>query len=141
MKKEEFPTFLNEQPTVVLGRTSRELLIMLCGCVAGYVLYEYIGDLSASALWGILSIVISCIPAVLAIAVALIYIGKRPLEEWFAAWAVYALSPKIYLYKPIMDSPKDELQAAKTKQSPRKITKNQKIQRMVNPGDENFEAE
>jgi hypothetical protein len=36
VQKEEFPTFLNEQPTIIFGRTGRELLIIVCGIVTGY---------------------------------------------------------------------------------------------------------
>jgi hypothetical protein len=39
MKKEEFPTFLNEQPTVVFGRTTRELLIISIGLAGGYLIW------------------------------------------------------------------------------------------------------
>ncbi len=39
MKKEEFPTFLNEQPTVVFGRTTRELLVILVGLTGAYLVW------------------------------------------------------------------------------------------------------
>jgi len=45
MKKEEFPTFLNEQPTVVFGRTTRELLVILVGLTGAYLVWTNIGAL------------------------------------------------------------------------------------------------
>jgi len=39
MNKEEFPTFLNEQPKVIFGRTGRELLIIVLGIIGAYTLW------------------------------------------------------------------------------------------------------
>ena len=49
MQKEEFPTFLNEQPTIIFGRTGRELLIIVCGIVGASALAAAAADATTSA--------------------------------------------------------------------------------------------
>ncbi len=100
MNKEEFPTFLNEQPTVIFGRTGRELLIMVCGIVAGYTLWGNIHTLLKDPWWFILSLVLSILPVLLAIIIALIPVANRPLEEWAICWFLYKSMPRTFLYKP-----------------------------------------
>ena len=107
MKKEEFPTFLNEQPTVIFGRTARELLIIACGCVAGYTVWPHATALLPGAGGVVLGIACAGIPALLSLVVALISIGNRSMEEWLFCWLTYVLIPKIYLYKPLEESVED----------------------------------
>jgi hypothetical protein len=104
VKKEEFPTFLNEQPTVIFGRTARELLIIACGCLVGYTVWPHATALLPGAGGVLLGIVCAGIPALLSLAVALIAIANRPMEEWFFCWLTYVLIPKLYLYKPLEES-------------------------------------
>jgi hypothetical protein len=101
MKKEEFPTFLNEKPTVIFGRTERELLIMACGIVAGYVVWQNLSKLIPGIAGALLAGVLAAFCVVLSIVDALVSIGGRPLEEWFFCWLFYVLVPKVYLYKPL----------------------------------------
>ncbi len=100
MKKEEFPTFLNEQPTVIFGRTERELLIMACGIVVGYTAWQHLKGLIPGIGGEALAIVLAALLVALSIVVALVSVGKRPLEEWFFCWLLYVMVPKVYLYKP-----------------------------------------
>jgi cobalamin biosynthesis protein CobD/CbiB len=103
MKKEEIPTFLNEQPTIIFGRTGRELLIIICGIVAGYAVWNSVQTFVSGIGGRLLSGVLAAIPAILSLIVALMSIGDRPLEEWFFVWLLYVCIPKIYLYKPLED--------------------------------------
>lgn len=103
MKKEEFPTFLNEQPSVIFGRTERELLIMACGIVLGYTTWQNLKGLIPGVGGEALAIVLALLLVALSIVVALVSIGKRPLEEWFFCWLLYVMVPKVYLYKPLED--------------------------------------
>jgi hypothetical protein len=102
MKKEEFPTFLNEQPTVVFGRTTRELLVILIGLTGAYVVWTNMGlflgsDIGALVIKGLFSTV----PVIGSLIVAFVKIASRPLEEWAAIGVFYFLTPKVYLYMPL----------------------------------------
>jgi hypothetical protein len=109
MKKEEFPTFLNEQPTIIFNRTGRELLIILIGLGFGYLTWtslsgfmdDLLGDVIASNI--IKGILAACVVAASGV-VALVKIATRPLEEWGLAWVFYTLIPKVYFYMPEEES-------------------------------------
>lgn len=120
MQKEEIPTFLNEQPKVIFGRTGRELLIIVCGIVGGYTLWGSISTLLPGVWWDIASVIIACIPALLALVVAMVPIAERPLEEWAMCWLLYIGMPRVFIYKPLDDdaeeSPKLAEAQKKTKQ-------------------------
>ena len=98
MKKEEFPTFLNEQPTVVFGRTGRELLILASGLSAGYSIWQNISKTVVGPGGIVLGIAIAAIPVIIAAVVALVSIAGRPLEEWFFVSVLYAFMPKLFIY-------------------------------------------
>jgi hypothetical protein len=100
MKKEEFPTFLNEQPKVIFGRTGRELLIMACGIIGGYTLWGNIHHLMKDPWWSVVSLVLAILPALFALVIALMPVADRPLEEWAICWLLYISMPRSYLYKP-----------------------------------------
>lgn len=102
MKKEEFPTFLNQRPAIVFGRTGRELLILTIGLTLGYLSWL---DISSSLtgsqiLTDVIKIIIAAIFVVGAAVVAFIKIATRPLEEWALVWVFYAFIPKIFIYMP-----------------------------------------
>jgi hypothetical protein len=102
MQKEEFPTFLNEQPTVVFGRTSRELMIMAIGITLGYLCWMRLSLILAETSIGImiLKAIISALPMIGSVVIALVSIAGRPLEEWAFAGLFYFLIPKVYIYMP-----------------------------------------
>ncbi len=105
MNKEEFPTFLNEQPQVIFGRTGRQLLIIACGIVGGYVLWGNIHTMLKEPWWIILSLVLAILPALFAFVVALVPVADRSLEEWAMCWFLYICMPRIYLYEPREEDP------------------------------------
>jgi hypothetical protein len=100
MQKEEFPTFLNEQATVIFGRTTRELLWIVIGAVAGYQVWGMIHSVLPGGLGMALGITLGIVIALIAFVIALLPVGGRSLEEWIAVWIMYVIMPKIYLYKP-----------------------------------------
>lgn len=104
MKKEEFPTFLNEQPTVVFGRTARELLVFVAGVLLGYVVWSSMADLVPGPAWMVFTGIMTAVPIVISVIVALFPVAQRPLEEWFLVLLFYVAVPKVYLYKPIEDT-------------------------------------
>ena len=110
MKKEEFPTFLNEQPAVIFGRTARELLIIIVGLSTGYLLSQSVGNaIAGSETAGIaLKVAIAAIPLTLSVIVAFAKVATRPLEEWGLVWLFYSLIPKVYLYMPFEEDATDE---------------------------------
>lgn len=111
MKKEEFPTFLNEQPTVVFGRTTRELLVILVGLTGAYLVWTNFGafflpgsDIGVLIIKGLLS----AVPLIGSLVVAFVKIASRPLEEWAAVGLFYLLTPKVYLYMPLEEPGENE---------------------------------
>jgi len=102
MKKEEFPTFLNEQPTVVFGRTTRELLIIIIGLSCGYLFWHYLHSLIHSTGIGaiVLTAILTAIPIVISLIVAFVKIAARPLEEWAVVGLSYLVVPKVFYYIP-----------------------------------------
>jgi hypothetical protein len=110
MKKEEFPTFLNEQPTVVFGRTTRELLIILVGLTGAYVVWSNLGALIPGPVIAVVFIkgLFALVPLVGSIIVAFVKIASRPLEEWAAIGVFYFLTPKVYLYMPLEEPTESE---------------------------------
>src|SRR5262245_25609964 len=99
MKKEEFPTFLNEQPKVIFGRTARELLITVLGAAGSYTLWQSIGNLRTEGWWGPFCIIVCGLLFLSSIILPIINIGTRPLEVWAMAWVSYMLIPKVYIYQ------------------------------------------
>jgi hypothetical protein len=110
MKKEEFPTFLNEQPTVVFGRTTRELLVILVGLTGAYLVWTNAGALIPGPDIGVMLIkgLFSTVPLIGSIIVAFVKIASRPLEEWAAIGVFYFLTPKVYLYMPLEEAGENE---------------------------------
>ena len=110
MKKEEFPTFLNEQPTVVFGRTTRELLIILIGLTGAYLVWTNVGALIPGPDIGVMFIkgLLAIVPLIGSILVAFVKIASRPLEEWAAIGIFYFLTPKVYLYMPLEEPAEEE---------------------------------
>jgi hypothetical protein len=105
MKKEEFPTFLNEQPTVVFGRTTRELLVILVGLTGAYLVWTNMGLVLGSGIGAlIVKGLFSTVPVIGSIIVAFVKIASRPLEEWAAIGVFYFLTPKVYLYMPLEET-------------------------------------
>ncbi len=102
MKKEEFPTFLNEQPTIVFGRTGRELLIIVCGLFAGFKVWGDLSVLLPGVAGNFLGIVLGSGVILAFLVLALVKAGYRHLEEWIFAWFLFATGPKVYLYKPVV---------------------------------------
>jgi hypothetical protein len=100
VKKEDFPTFLNEQPTVIFGRTVRELLWIVCGIVCSYQVWNMVKGVLPGNIGIALGIVLGGLVGIMLLVVALLPVGNRPLEEWTAVWLIYVLMPKLYLYKP-----------------------------------------
>jgi hypothetical protein len=118
MKKEEFPTFLNEQPTVVFGRTTRELLIILIGLTGAYLVWTNMDVFMPGLDFGVAIIkgLLAAVPLIGSIVVAFIKVASRPLEEWATIGAFYFLTPKVYLYMPLGDSSGESENAARTPQ-------------------------
>ncbi len=99
MKKEEFPTFLNEQPTIIFGRTGRELLIIACGILLSARIWGDIHTLIPGVLGIMLAVVIIAAVMIAFLLLAILKIGYRPLEEWIIAWFLFVSSPKVYMYR------------------------------------------
>jgi len=110
MKKEEFPTFLNEQPTVAFGRTTRELVLVLLGVSLTYLAWLLLGhiipgdDLAARIVKGI----IAAIPLAGLITVAFVQVASRPLEIWGVVGMMYFFTPKVFTYDPTEELDRDD---------------------------------
>jgi len=104
MKKVEFPTFLNEQPKIIFGLTARQILVLICGMLAGYSVWSTTTPLLNLAAWHIGCAILGCSLFLLSLVVALVDIAAKHLEEWACIWFLYALMPKIALYRPLSAS-------------------------------------
>jgi hypothetical protein len=104
MKKVEFPTFLNEQPAIIFGLTTRQILVLICGVLAGYSVWSATTPLLNQVAWHIGCTVLGCSLFLLSLVVAKVSIGAKHLEEWVCIWFLYALMPKIALYRPLSAS-------------------------------------
>jgi hypothetical protein len=109
VKKEEFPTFLNEQPTIIFGRTGRELLIIVCGIVAAYSVWANVNDSMKSIGGQVLSGFLAAVIVIIALVIALTNIGSRPLEEWIVVWLTYVVMPRVYMYQPLEEEIDEDL--------------------------------
>lgn len=110
MKKEEFPTFLNEQPVIIFGRSGRELLIMAIGLALSYLTWQHLSAFitGAQAATMLLKLILAVIPTIISIAVALLKIAEQPLEVWAFIWLFYFLLPKVFIYIPADESNMDD---------------------------------
>jgi hypothetical protein len=106
MKKEEFPTFLNEQPTIIFNRTGRELLLMAVGATLAYSSWIDLGNVIHGNIIvaTLVKVLVALIIVVAALLIAFIKVATRPLEEWAAVWLFYVLIPKVYIYTPMEES-------------------------------------
>lgn len=101
MKREEFPTFLNEQPTIIFNRTGRELLVIVIGLGAAYLSWLRFGNFAGNIIVSdILKGMFAAIVIIVGLIVAFVKVATRPLEEWAFVWIFYMLIPKVYLYMP-----------------------------------------
>ena len=100
-KKEEFPTFLNEQPTIIFGRTGRQLLIIVIGIVGGTLLWSALVSVQNNIGWQVLTGVLTAIPVLISLVIALIPVADRGMEEWLFVWLMYVTLPRVYLYVPV----------------------------------------
>ncbi|MBO0783664.1 MAG: hypothetical protein J2P37_33040 [Ktedonobacteraceae bacterium] len=128
-KKEEFPTFLNEQPTIIFGRTGRELLVIVVGIVGGYFVWSSISGIRSDIGWMILTVTLTAVPVLVGLVVALVPVGERPLEEWFFVWLLYIGVPKVYIYKPA----EEEAEISEGREAKEQALKKQK--RSLDPDD------
>ncbi len=110
MQKEEFPTFLNEQPVIIFGRTGRELMVMAIGASLAYLLWldldKVLGRVSLGEM--VIKGIICAAVIILSLIVALVNVAGRPLEEWATVGVLYFLMPKVYLYMPMEETEAEE---------------------------------
>jgi hypothetical protein len=106
MKKEEFPTFLNEQPTIIFNRTGRELLLIAIGATLAFSSWVDLGKVlhGNTIVVDVIKGLIAFILVVISLLIAFIKVATRPLEEWAAIWLFYVLIPKVYIYIPVEES-------------------------------------
>ena len=106
MKKEEFPTFLNEQPKIIFNRTGRELVLIGVGATLAYSLWIDLGNVVHGnvIVVNLVKGLVALIVVVIALLIAFMKVAKRPLEEWAIVWFFYVLIPKVYIYTPVEES-------------------------------------
>ncbi|MBV9229845.1 MAG: hypothetical protein JOZ18_11070 [Chloroflexi bacterium] len=106
MQKEEFPTFLNEQPTIMFGRTMRELLVIAIGCTLAFMSWQNLAGLGPGGGAVVIKIIAAALLIIASLIVALVKVAGRPLEDWAFVLAFYFLTPKVYIY--MQQQEKDE---------------------------------
>ena len=94
------PTHMHIPDKVVFGLTTRQLLILLIGCSAGYDLWLQLHALGVSTVVGlILRVSIALLPVVAALALALLSVAGRPLEVWLLVLLRYWRVPQTYVWR------------------------------------------
>ena len=94
------PTHMHIPDKVVFGLTSRQLLILLIGCSAGYDLWLQLHALGVSTVvWLIIRVSIALLPVVAALALALLSVAGRPLEVWLLVLLRYWRAPQTYVWR------------------------------------------
>jgi hypothetical protein len=113
-QRHEIPTHLEVEDRILFGLTLRQGIVVLVGLSIGYSLYAQLGNLP----WPdggagghpplVLRVAVAFLPALLALAVAVVQPAGRPLEEWLFALTRYAALPKRYIWRPRIVSVVDE---------------------------------
>ena len=101
LQRQEIPTHLEVEDRILFGLTLRQGIILLLGATAGYFLFAQSGQ----AIMDIhvplaLRIGLGLLPALVALAVAMIQPAGRPLEDWFFAIVRYHTVPKRCVWRP-----------------------------------------
>lgn len=106
MQKEEFPTFLNEQPAIIFNRTGRELLLIAMGATLAFGTWVDMGNVIHGNIIvsNVVKGLVVLIELALALVIAFVKVATRPLEEWAMIWLFYVLIPKVYIYVPVEES-------------------------------------
>ncbi len=96
----DVPNHLEVEDTFVLGLTVRQCVIVGCGAAMAYGLFN---DLFSSIPNPAIGLVVGLVAAFLLfgvlLAVALVRVGGRGLDEWGLVLLVYSLRPKVYLWR------------------------------------------
>jgi PrgI family protein len=92
--RHEIPTHLGTEDTILLGMTMRQVLLLALGATFGYGFWLRLAHLALLVRWPC-----AILPAVLALAFALICPAGRPLESWLAAMIRYACLPKTCVWR------------------------------------------
>jgi|GEM_PF-3131463 len=96
------PTHMRLPDKVVFGLTTRQLLILLIGCSAGYDLWLQLHVLGVSTVVGlIVRVGIAILPAAAALALALVSVAGRPLEVWLLVLVRYWQQPRTYVWRSV----------------------------------------
>jgi hypothetical protein len=109
VQRHEIPTHLDVEDKLLLGLTVRQVLIILLGCAIGYSLWHALG----TAHWPtLLRFLLSVIPALVAVVLAVLKPAGRPLELWVIIWLRYQAQPHIYTWRPVAEERPDTLAAS-----------------------------
>lgn len=101
LQRHEIPTHLEVEDRILFGLTLRQGIILLLGATAGYFLFAQSGRIIADIHVPLaLRIGLGLLPALVALAVALIQPAGRPLEDWFFAIVRYLTVPKQCVWSP-----------------------------------------
>jgi hypothetical protein len=106
VQKEEFPTFLNEQPTIIFNRTGRELLLIAMGATLAFGTWVDLGNVVHGNIIvvNVVKGLVAFIEVAIVLMIAFVKVATRPLEEWAMVWLFYVLIPKVYIYTPVEES-------------------------------------
>jgi PrgI family protein len=101
LQRHEIPTHLEVEDRILFGLTLRQGIILLLGATAGYFLFAQSGQAIADIHVPLaLRIGLGLLPALVALAVAMIQPAGRPLEDWFFAIVRYLGVPKQCVWRP-----------------------------------------
>jgi hypothetical protein len=96
----ELPTHLNVEDNLLVGLSARQLLRVAVGASLAYGLWDNSTGLPTG-----LRIALTAVAAGLGLLVALLEPGRRPLDQWTLAFALFWLLPRRRLWRPAFQTP------------------------------------
>ncbi|GCE09515.1 PrgI family mobile element protein [Dictyobacter aurantiacus] len=101
--KHKIPIHLEVSDHIILGLTTRQLLLIGSGVALDYTLWSSLSFLNGSDAGLVCNALCSLVPVVIGVAAAFLRPAARGLEQWAMVWLLYLLTPKTYLWQQLPD--------------------------------------
>lgn len=107
MYKHKIPVHLEQEEIFVWGMTGRQILLVGCGVVLGYMFFTDLIN-ALPSIWGlVLASACAGITVVLFTVAAFVRILGRGVEQWTVVGLLYLFTPHLYLWGPLDEESDD----------------------------------
>ncbi|GHO89415.1 PrgI family protein [Dictyobacter formicarum] len=96
--KHKIPIHLDVSDHIILGLTTRQLLLIGSGVALGYTVWSSLSFLNGSDAGLVCNALCSLVPVAIGVVAAFLQPAARGLEQWAMVWLLYLFTPKIYLW-------------------------------------------